>query len=285
MSFPWPWHFVSVTGAEEQRRRDILTLRGYYAQLSILLAIIIFRLYIVFFSPSNQRKKPTGRRSRQGSWLGTPPFNGWLETRRQYLSCLIWLTWLLTLSVWNTGDDYLHLTKALGHVGLSQLPLQVAMSPALYAAETPRASSVLSSLTSIPQQTLTAYHRVFARVVISPLLVGHAILYCLFFLQSSHPEFSSLFFKRVLDVDVRLGISAITTAVAIMVFARPKGASSEIWKGSIKDRRRAFYVVHLLLVSLLCLAAYYHVAQAQTFVLESFATFLVNLGCCYITAE
>ncbi|KAL2826858.1 rerric reductase like transmembrane component [Aspergillus cavernicola] len=283
MSLLWPWHFVSVSEAEKQHRRELLTLRGYYAQLYILLALVLLRLYTAFFPPDKRRRPTKG--SRQKSWLDLPLFTGWFETRRQYLFCLIWLSWLLGLSVWSTGDDYLHLTKALGHVGLSQLPLQVAMSPALYITSTPRASSLVSVLTSIPQPTVTAYHRLFARVVISPLLVGHAILYCLFFLQSSHPGFSSLFAKRILDLDVQLGTAAVTMASAAMIFVRPRGATGGIWKGTVKDRRRAFFVVHLLLVGVLCLAAYFHVAQAQVFVLESVVAFLLNLGCCFMTVQ
>ncbi|KAL4941480.1 hypothetical protein BDV06DRAFT_223088 [Aspergillus oleicola] len=284
MSLSWPWHFVSVSDAEKQHRRELLTLRGHYAQLSFILAIAFFRLYIAFSSTNQQRGK-TATRSRQKSWLDAPLFYGWLETRRQYLVCLLWLGWLLSLSIWNTGDDYLHLTKALGHVGLSQLPLQVAMSPAFYATTTPRASSLLSVLTTIPQPELTAYHRLFARVVVSPLLVGHAVLYCLFFLQSSHPQFGSLFAKRILDMDVQLGVTAIVTAIAILIAMRPKGTAGGLWKGTVQERRRAFYAAHMSLVGTLCLAAYYHVAQAQAFVLESLVTFVVNLGCCYATVK
>ncbi|KAL4741829.1 hypothetical protein BDV11DRAFT_181978 [Aspergillus similis] len=283
MSSSWPWHFVAISDSEKQHRRELLSLRGNYAQLSILLAIVLFRVYIALL-PLDQQHQRSNRRSRQNAWLDAPLFSGWVETRRQYSVCLLWLTWLLCLTVWRTGDDYLHLTKALGHVGLSQLPLQVAMSPAFYVSSTPRASSLLSVLTAVPQPTVTAYHRIFARAVISPLLVGHAILYCAFFLQSSHPEFSSLFFKRILDLDVQLGIVAITAAIAITVLARPQGKAGGIWQGTVINRRRAFYAVHLLLVGLLCLAAYFHVAQAKAFILESLVVFVVNLGCCYSTA-
>ncbi|KAL4911240.1 hypothetical protein BDW74DRAFT_142598 [Aspergillus multicolor] len=284
MSSSWPWHFVAVSDAEKQHRRELLTLQGYYAQLSIVLAVVCFRIYIALFTPAEQRQQ-LNRRPWSKPWLDAPLFNGWFETRRQYLVCLIWLTWLLSLSIWSTGDDYLHLTKALGHVGLSQLPLQVAMSPAFYVTSTPRASSLLSFLTAIPQPTVTAYHRLFARAIVSPLLVGHAILYCLFFLQSSHPDFSSLFAKRILDLDVQLGILALATAVAVMIFARPMSKTGGIWKGTVTDRRRAFYAAHLLLVGLLCLAVYFHVAQAKAFVLESLVVFVINLGCCYMTAK
>ncbi|KAL2871123.1 ferric reductase-like transmembrane domain-containing protein [Aspergillus lucknowensis] len=280
MSLSWPWQFVSLSESEKQHRRELLTLRGYYAQASVLLAIILLRTYMAFPSidqpPRDRRRRP---------WLDSPLFAAWFETRRQYFLCLGWLSWLLFLSVWSTGNDYLHFTKALGHVGLSQLPLQVAMSPAFYVTSTPRASSLVSVLTSIPQPTVTAYHRLFARIVIAPLLVGHAFCYCLFFLQSTHPDFGSLFAKRVRDPDVQWGIAAVSVALSIMLFARPVGATGGIWKGSIMDRRRAFYIVHIMLVGALCFGAFFHVAQAQAFVLESSAIFLVNLGCCYKTVQ
>ncbi|KAL4881298.1 hypothetical protein BJY04DRAFT_189554 [Aspergillus karnatakaensis] len=280
----WPWHFVAVSDAEKEHRRELLTLRGYYAQVSIVLVIVLYRIYSVFVSQKQPRVKPT-RGARQKSWLDTPIFEGWFETRRQYLICLIWLGWLLSLSIWNTGDDYLHLTKALGHVGISQWPLQVAMSPAFYISSTPRASSLLSVLTTIPQATLTAYHRLFARVVIPPLLVGHAILYCSFFLQSNHPIFSSLFLKRILDLDVQLGVTAVVATIAILVFVRPKGKTGGVWKGTVTERRQAFYAAHLSLVGFMFVVAYFHVSQAQLFVLESLVVFVANLGCCYKTAK
>lgn len=103
MSSSWPWHFVAVSDAEKQQRRELLTLRGYYAQLSIVIAIGLFRLVVASSSSYHRREKPTGR-SRYKPWLDEPLFNGWFETRRQYLICSIWLVWLLSLSTWNTGD-------------------------------------------------------------------------------------------------------------------------------------------------------------------------------------
>ncbi|KAL3478719.1 hypothetical protein BJX99DRAFT_98572 [Aspergillus californicus] len=286
MSLSWPWHFIFLSETEKQQRRELLTLRGYYAQLSILLAIVLLRLYTAFFPSEKARQKPTRTKgSRQKSWLDSPLFTGWFETRKQYLLCLIWLSWLLGLSMWRTGDDYLHLTKSIGHVGLSQLPLQVAMSPAFYITSTPRASSLLSILASIPQATITAYHRLFARVVLLPLLASHAILYCAFFVQSSHPEFSSLFFKRIRDMDVQLGIAAVVLVSAVVGLVRPKGATGGVWRGSVKERRQMFYIVHVILVCVFCLAIYFHVEQARAFVGEGIVVFLVNLGCCALTAQ
>jgi hypothetical protein len=181
--------------------------------------------------------------------------------------------------------DYLHLTKALGHVAISQLPFQVLMSPVWYiSAYRPTSPSLLSILTTIPQSTLTPFHRLFGRVVLSPLLIAHATLYLSFFVQSSHPEFSSLLAKRIRDLDVQWGLCGIVTTIFIHLLARPQGSTSGLRAMkplSIHMRRQVFYIVHVLLVAALCLAAYCHVAQARTFVLETLGAFALNLACCW----
>ncbi|KAL4896647.1 hypothetical protein BDV59DRAFT_110347 [Aspergillus ambiguus] len=289
MAFDWPWHFVLLASpAEKQQRRELLDLRGFYAQVSAVIVISLLRLYESYNRAVVPIEK-TRPRDKQKSWWNSPPVARWTETRRQYAVALIWLTWLVALSMWKTGDDYLHLTKALGHVGLSQVPVQVLMSPALYlSASKPAASSVVSVLTGISQPTLTAYHRLFGRLVLSPLLVGHAVLYVSFFAQSSHPEFSSLLAKRLQDDDVQCGLFAIMVAVSVLLFVRPVGNPRWLrgWStGSQRAKRQAFYITHLLLVGVFALSAYYHVAQAQGFVLQALGAFIVNVGCCWIMAR
>lgn len=182
--------------------------------------------------------------------------------------------------------DYYHLTKALGHVALSQVPLQVLMSPAAYISKSkPSAPSVFSFLTSVPQGTVTPYHRVFGRVVISPLLLGHATLYLQMFAQSSHPDYSSLLAKRVRDFDVQCGLLAVTAVIALLLFVRPRAV---LQKGeirarsaskSIQERRRYFYIGHVLFVAVLGTAAYFHVAQAQKYMSQALGAFALN-GLC-----
>ena len=122
-------------------------------------------------------------------------------------------------------------------------------------------------------------------MVISPLLVGHAILYLLFFVQSSHPEYGILLAKRVLDLDVQCGLFAISMVVALLLFARPrvvpqKGASrARAAVGSMQERRRVFYLAHVMLAGALCLAAYFHVAQAQKYMMQTLGAFMLN-GLC-----
>jgi hypothetical protein len=102
MSSSWPWHFVSLPEDEILRRRNLLDLRGSYAQWSILAAIIIIRIYR-FTTTTASAPTPNPRRG-PTSWWDLPLVSGSLETRRQYLICGGWLSWLCGLSVWNSGD-------------------------------------------------------------------------------------------------------------------------------------------------------------------------------------
>ncbi|EAW08177.1 ferric reductase-like transmembrane domain-containing protein [Aspergillus clavatus NRRL 1] len=182
--------------------------------------------------------------------------------------------------------DYLHLTKALGHVALSQLPFQVLVSPARYISTLrPSSPSVISVLTYTPQSTLTSFHRLFGRLVISPLLLAHAALYLSFFIQSTHPDFRSLLAKRIRDLDVQWGVFGILMAIIIVLFTRPTGSSPGLWvrkATSVQSKRRVFYLVHVSLVAVLCLAAYNHVVHAQLFVIETLGASMVNAACCWM---
>ena len=161
------------------------------------------------------------------------------------------------------------------------------MSPAAYISTSkPSAASIFSFLTSVPQSTLTPYHRLFGRAVISPLILGHATLYLLFFVQSSHPEFGSLLAKRVNDLDVQCGISALCAAVALLLFTRPRGATKGATRtkeaGSMQERRQSFYYGHVSLVAVLGVAAYFHVAQAQKYMIQSLGAFVLNGVCSWV---
>lgn len=156
------------------------------------------------------------------------------------------------------------------------------MSPAAYISTSkPLASSIFSFVMSIPQATITPYHRLFGRMVISPLLVGHATLYLLMFVQTSYPEFGSLLNKRVRDPDVQCGLFAMTVVISLLFFVRPRGAGPKAGvtgsaASSMQERRRSFYLGHVFLVGLLCFAAYYHVAQAQRYMAQTLGASLAN---------
>ena len=120
MSLTWPWHFVTVSPAEKQQRRELLNIRGYYAQGSVLLVIAIVRLYHVYSERTKGAVKPNNRRARKPkSWLDSPPFAGWTETRKQHIVSLLWLVWLVSLSIWNTGDGKYPSSLVLYYLGNS----------------------------------------------------------------------------------------------------------------------------------------------------------------------
>lgn len=157
----------------------------------------------------------------------------------------------------------------------------------------------MSYLTSIPQPHLTPYHRLFGRVVLTPLLLGHVVLYLVFFAQSAspNPAFGSLLAKRIRDPDVQWGIGAVgMAAVVLFVLTRPlrqrsRGLDSGPGQGSslgltalvtgpsssVVDQRWRFYMAHVLFVGVFCLAMYWHVAQAKPYVLETLGTFVFSL--------
>ena len=102
MSLSWPWHFVSVSAAEKQQRRELLDFRGYVAQCSVLVVVLAIRVYQNYAQDADVVRQRS--RHRQRSWWDLPPLQGWTEMRRQYLISLVWLGWLLSLSAWKTGD-------------------------------------------------------------------------------------------------------------------------------------------------------------------------------------
>jgi hypothetical protein len=165
------------------------------------------------------------------------------------------------------------------------------MSPAAYISSKPAASSVLSFLTGVSQPALTPYHRLFGRTVILPLLLAHAILYMLFFVQTSHPEFGTLLAKRVQDLDVQCGMFAIFSAVLLFLFSRPRGAAqnsgiqSWLLQGPLQERRRMFYFGHVSLAILLCVAAYFHVKQAQKYVMQTLWASVLNGVCSWVIVQ
>lgn len=309
----WPYRIIlSVSDEELARRRSILDSRGQYAQISALLLLGVLFLYGVRGRHVEQHKRKT--------WWDAPAIRGGSETRKQYAVTLIWLAWLLTLSVWKTGDgkfraicscehflpnrsafatwisantylhleDYIHLTKALGHVGLSQLPFLVLLAPTSFLfTSNSTLPSIFSYLTSIPQPSLTAYHRLFGRVIVVPLVCSHAVLFLLFYIQVPHPVFGTVFAKRIRDSDVQFGLAGTLFSILILVLGR-----ANVWR--LRDlisvsrpeaRRQIFYVVHLVLVAIFFTLAYSHVRYARPFVLEAIGASLANLACCKLLAS
>lgn len=104
MPSPWPYAFVSLSEEEKLRRRELLDLRGTYAQWSVIVVIVALRLYQIWATAQLDAGTTLKPRRGPSSWWDRPLVAGWIETRRQYLVCGLWLLWLLSLSVWNSGN-------------------------------------------------------------------------------------------------------------------------------------------------------------------------------------
>ena len=107
MSPSWPYRFLALSPAEIQHRRELLDLRGYYAQSSAIAIVLLVRVYqscILLARKSGNGNSERRPLPRPKSWWDMPPCQGWRETRKQYMVALLWLGWLLSLSVWGAGD-------------------------------------------------------------------------------------------------------------------------------------------------------------------------------------
>lgn len=94
----WPYRFIfSVSDEELERRRNTLDSRGQYAQFSALILLGAFFLYGL--GRRNRLEQNKGK-----SWWDAPAIRGGSETRKQYAVTLSWLLWLVSLSIWRTGD-------------------------------------------------------------------------------------------------------------------------------------------------------------------------------------
>ncbi|KAK2767484.1 hypothetical protein FQN54_003641 [Arachnomyces sp. PD_36] len=265
----WPYHFLTLSREQVAERRTLLTQRGIFTQVSAF--IVIFSVGVYRYATRNGKSsRPTGQVK---SWLDSPPRKGWSETRRQYFVCLAWLFWVLELAVWKTGDDYLHLTKSLGRVGLAHLPLQVLLSPKFLTSPN-TSSSLLPTLLNTTQSSLTPYHRLLGRLVTIPLLVLHSILYLTFFFSKLDVTEVPIFFSRVWDSDVQLGLVALCGVLGLWATS-----STVVGLGGLRKRvsRKVFYYVHVGVVVGLLVVVFFHVEFTRPFVVGTVVVWGVDL--------
>ncbi|KAJ5157278.1 CAZyme family GT90 [Penicillium canariense] len=104
MAFPWPYHFITVSEEEKLHRRELLDLRGSYAQWSIIVVTVVLRAYQCWVTLGVQAESTAKQRRGPASWWDRPIVAGWMETRRQYAICGLWFSWLFGLAVCYSGD-------------------------------------------------------------------------------------------------------------------------------------------------------------------------------------
>lgn len=125
MEITWPWHFVTPSEEEKLHRRELLDIRGTFAQWSIMIVIILLRVIYQTWNTSSQTKSEAKKPRGPVSWLDRPLVAGWLETRRQYAVCGLWLSWLVGLCVWNSGDGMFYYFASLSFCLYNACPQQL----------------------------------------------------------------------------------------------------------------------------------------------------------------
>ncbi|KEF60567.1 uncharacterized protein A1O9_02128 [Exophiala aquamarina CBS 119918] len=252
---------LSLTPAQIQQRRKQLDQAGYYAWLTPIILVLAVYLYrkatsILTSLPASSSSNPAVARAapsqvqiitRRISWiLGTTyiPEFGPLHVQ---LTGLIYTVWLLYLVFHNTGEDYMHLTKAFGHVAVSQLPVHYLLS-----FKTPLSPITLA--TGLTHEKLNPYHRLLGRVI-HFLLSAHAVMYIRFFIQLDALT------KRIKDRDVRLGLAAFWAFNLLGLLAVPPVRR--------KVYHAAFYRSHVLLSALVLPALFFHVPYTRKYILQA----------------
>lgn len=149
--------------------------------------------------------------------------------------------------------DYLHLTKRIGAVAVSQLPLCLLLA-------TKSKFSPLQIILGLSEQHLNSYHRILARLI-TCFVACHVALYVNFFI------WNGLLSKRIRDADVLIGIAASCFLVIIGITCLE----------TLRHRNyRVFFITHTVLGGLLFPLLYFHTHHLRPYMLESIAVYAAN---------
>ncbi|KAI1371309.1 metalloreductase Fre8 [Hypoxylon crocopeplum] len=279
----WPWQIYTLDAAERQARRQALDRYAAIAQFSALVpiaAVVLYRfgywLARRFWSRSdrgdysavpNSPALKQRRRSVAGSWVAALRSVAWWlgddvvflgqnwGQRDQIVVGFAWTVWLLFLCVSSTGNDYLHLTKRFGIVGLSQFPLQ-------YLLALKSINPIAFALGSSHEQ-VNRWHRVLGWIIYF-LLFMHACLYLNFYVQEG--ILAERLVRRVplLGLSSIIGMSLMNTTA--LRFIR-------------QYSYRVFFITHLIVAVMLPPAIFFHSRHSgRPYVVVALLVFLVDLA-------
>ncbi|KAF5660735.1 ferric cupric reductase transmembrane component 2 [Fusarium heterosporum] len=278
----WPYEFLALTDEEKHQRRLSLDYYAYIAHLSafapallFVLARLINRVRRGRNSGYSQVPGSPGVKANRQRWISRlmskgPMAQWWLGEdvyfwgtywgqRDEWVLGVVWTVWLLVLSVLGTGKDYLHLTKRVGIVATSQMPIQYLLALKVL---NPYAYLMRSS-----HEHLNRYHRVLGRIIYS-LLILHAVLYNVFFVESG------IWLKRFFAPVVFAGVAGLIVLHALngTAMARVRHVSY-----------RLFFIVHLMGAFALPPLIYYHATSSRFYIVEAIGIFVLDLAARKIT--
>ncbi|KAJ0163500.1 Ferric/cupric reductase transmembrane component 2 [Colletotrichum tanaceti] len=274
----WPYRFLDLSQDEIHLRRQTLDRYGGYALFSaftpILLALI-FRLWsylsrrwqasAAYDAVPNSPVLKKRRQSWGGGWdARIRKAKWWLADdvyfmgqhwgqKDQWVFGLAWASWLLVLSVLETGNDYLHLTKRFGIIAASQIPYQYVLAL--------KSFSPIAKVFRTSHEELNKWHRVLSRVTLS-LLVLHAIFYMNFFVEKGIVQ------KRLFAPVVFAGAVAFATMNMMT-----STAAAAVRRFSY----RIFFVTHLIGAFAIPPLVFFHAKSARLFMAKAIIAFLIDL--------
>ncbi|TGJ71370.1 Ferric reductase like transmembrane component [Orbilia oligospora] len=251
----FPWHMKVHSKEEKELRRAIL---DFYGILNVFTTLVIIPTVVCWFGHvyrynlvviKQQRQEEEGGYQREtiysrfarfvylSHWyLGRPLFGArWLGSRKSWLLGFLWIGFMVFMSISDTGDDYFHLTKRLGHIATSLLPAQYLLSSRFILQQT----SILSYQT---HETLNKAHRWLGRTIYT-LLTLHGILYTNYFVTTDR-------IYRFLNWDVIFGLLGLIIMNTMFIASLPKYR---------RVAYKTFFSVHQLLSVLVLPVAWVHV--------------------------
>ncbi|GAB0134647.1 hypothetical protein EsDP_00003009 [Epichloe bromicola] len=283
----WPYGFPALSHEEKQLRRQALDFYACMAHYSALAPALVFLLYrvsrrVVYqagrASASNEQgryaplpRSPVVRAHQQGTasasditikwrrltwWLGDDVYFAGSHCGQwdEWVIGALWTAWLLVLTVKGTGNDYFHLTKRLGAIAVSQLPIQYLLA---LKALNPFAWAFRSS-----HEHVNRYHRVLGRIIYGLLLL-HLILYNAYFI------YAGIWLRRIFNPAVFCGV------VASLGF---HGIVATATRAARKYSYRIFFITHLVVAMLMPVLLFFHASSARFFIVEAVVIFIADLA-------
>ncbi|RCI11209.1 hypothetical protein L249_7585 [Ophiocordyceps polyrhachis-furcata BCC 54312] len=265
----WSWDVVAgpLSPDEKHRRREAIDLHANIAHVSALAVAAIAGLVMLLLrlrpcpppvyaqvptSPVAKARRTRFRRfdahhllSRIRWWLGDD-LGGGAGRRHEWIVGLVWAGWLLALCVRDTGSDFLHLTKRMGAVAVSQLPVLYLVSLKAFGSS---------------HEVVKRLHAVLGRLV-GLLLLLHVVCYNYFFVVAG------IWPRRLLDLIVVYGVVAFVLLLALGV-----SATASVRRASY----RLFIRVHLVVALLVPLLVFFHAPPVRLYLVEAFLALIVDL--------
>ncbi|OAL20804.1 hypothetical protein AYO20_11476 [Fonsecaea nubica] len=256
---------LSATELEERRRQlNGVGFRAWFSPIILLVVVYFYRRYLLpVLFPSRSRESSSGSRHvsrvqlflRRAAWTLQTTYIPEFGPLSVQLLGLIYAAWLLYLTFRNTGNDYMHLTKAFGHVAVSQLPMHYLLS----LKHTTYSPIMLA--TGLTHERLNAIHRMFGRMV-HIFLAAHAVLYLKFFVAMGFLP------KRIKDPDVRLGVLAFWMFNFLGLLSVPVVRR--------KMYHALFYRSHVVLSALVIPVLWAHVPYTRFYVVQVAAIWILS---------